>query len=291
MSSTKLIVLEGVPGSGKSTTAAFIKDHLDSLGVPARLYREGDLDHPADFGSVARLDPIAYAALLAAYPAQADLLARSVRVSGQDHFLSYRKMQIEQGAALPADLRAELARHDVYELPVADYCRLSAERWAEFAAAAAQDDAVTVFECCLIQNPLTVLLARHDASADFAGAHVRRLAGAVRDLNPGVIYLYQRDLRATLASVAAERPPEWLAFVTGYLTGQAYGQARGLSGFDGAVQFYEDRRAVELPLLYRLPAQTLVLDSSDRDWVRCQREVRAFVERLVARKAWMKQTI
>ena len=112
-------------------------------------------------------------------------------------------------------------------------------------------------------------------------AHVRRLAETVRSLNPTVIYLYQRDLRATLERAAAERPREWLEFVVGYLTGQAYGQARGLSGFDGMVKFYEDRHAVELALLYRLPSQTLVLDVSDLDWRRCQREVRAFVERTV----------
>jgi hypothetical protein len=281
MNCSKLIVVEGMPGAGKSTTAGFIKEHLDSLGVPARLYREGDLDHPADFESVARLDRAGYAALLARYPVQAGILERDVRASGDDRFLPYRKMQIEHGAALPDDLFADLARHDVYELPAADYCRLSAERWAEFAAAAERDDAVTVFECCLIQNPLTVLLAAHDASADFAGAHVRRLAETVRALNPAVIYLYQRDLRATLQRAAAERRREWLESVIGYLTGQACGRARGLSGFDGMVRFYEDRRAVELALLHRLPASTLVLDNSDFDWRRCEREVRAFVERMV----------
>ena len=281
MRKTRLIVVEGVPGAGKSTTAALLKDHLDSLGLPARLYLEGDLDHPADFESVAHLSQVEYAALLAAYPEAADLLARNVRVAGVDRFLPYRKMQIAHGAALPVDLLAELARRDVYELPAVDYCRLSAARWAEFAAAAERDDFVTVLECCLIQNPLTVLLAKHDASADFAGAHVRRLAETVRGLNPAVIYLYQRDLRATLERVAAERPRAWLEYVIGYLTGQAYGQARSLSGFDGMVRFHEERRAVELPLLHRLPAQTLVLDSSDRDWRRCEREVKAFVERVV----------
>jgi hypothetical protein len=281
MSKTKLLVVEGVPGAGKTTTATFIKEHLDSLGVPARLYQEGDLDHPADFESVARLDRAEYATLLAAYPAQAGLLARHVQIATDDHFFPYRKLQIEHGAALPDDLYAELARHEIHDLPASEYCRLTAGRWSEFAAVAEADDAVTVFECCLIQNPLTVLLARHDASADFAGAHVRRLAGTVRALNPAVIYLYQRDLHATLARAAAERPPEWLDYVVGYLTGQAYGQARGLAGFDGMVQFYEDRRAVELPLLFRLPAQTLVLDVSDFDWRRCRREVKAFVERMV----------
>lgn len=279
--SAKLIVVEGVPGAGKSTTAVLIKEHLDSLGIPARLYCEGDLDHPADFESVAWLDRAGFVALLARYPAQAGLLQACVQVADDDHFLPYRKMQLAHGAALPDDLFTELAQHDVYKLPAADYCRLSAERWAEFAAAAERDDAVTIFECCLIQNPLTVLLAVHDASADFASAHVRRLAQTVLDLNPAVIYLYQRDLRATLERAAGERPQEWLEFVIGYLTGQAYGQVRGLAGFDGMVRFYEDRRAVELPLLYRLPAQTMVLDVSDLDWRRCEREVRAFVGRTV----------
>lgn len=45
----KLILLEGIPGSGKSSAGAFVLDLLARQGIAARFWREGDFDHPADF--------------------------------------------------------------------------------------------------------------------------------------------------------------------------------------------------------------------------------------------------
>ncbi len=44
---TKLILVEGIPGSGKSTFARRIAGHYQALGQTVRLYNEGDY-HPAD---------------------------------------------------------------------------------------------------------------------------------------------------------------------------------------------------------------------------------------------------
>ncbi|KON88384.1 hypothetical protein AF332_17275 [Sporosarcina globispora] len=50
---TKLILIEGMPGSGKSTTARLVHEVLWQKGIEAEVYFEGDLNHPTDFESVA----------------------------------------------------------------------------------------------------------------------------------------------------------------------------------------------------------------------------------------------
>lgn len=50
---TKLILVEGLPGSGKSTTAGMIYKILKKQKVTAELFMEGNLDHPADYEGVA----------------------------------------------------------------------------------------------------------------------------------------------------------------------------------------------------------------------------------------------
>ena len=43
----RLILIEGIPGSGKSTLSARLETWLKDQGIAARLYSEGDA-HPAD---------------------------------------------------------------------------------------------------------------------------------------------------------------------------------------------------------------------------------------------------
>lgn len=43
---TKLIIVDGLPGSGKSTTAKYIKTLLDNNGISNCFYEEGNFAHP-----------------------------------------------------------------------------------------------------------------------------------------------------------------------------------------------------------------------------------------------------
>jgi hypothetical protein len=49
----KWIPVEGVPGTSKTVMVTIVHQWLDRNGTPNRLYREGALDHPADYESVA----------------------------------------------------------------------------------------------------------------------------------------------------------------------------------------------------------------------------------------------
>lgn len=46
---TNLIIVEGLPGSGKSTTAAMIADELNKKGKKVICVDEGVGEHPADY--------------------------------------------------------------------------------------------------------------------------------------------------------------------------------------------------------------------------------------------------
>jgi hypothetical protein len=48
---TKLIFVEGLPGSGKSTTAEYVASELQRHDVVHRLFRENEPDHPLNVGA------------------------------------------------------------------------------------------------------------------------------------------------------------------------------------------------------------------------------------------------
>src|SRR5262245_12781938 len=47
---TRLIFVDGLPGSAKSTTAEYVAGSLDQRGIPCRLLREREPEHPLNVG-------------------------------------------------------------------------------------------------------------------------------------------------------------------------------------------------------------------------------------------------
>lgn len=274
--SVKLILVEGIPGSGKTTAARFIQQRLNEQGIQTALFLEGDLDHPADYESTACLGADAYQALRRDFPQSADLLEAWVSTDREDYFFPYRKMETQLGASpagvLAPQLLDRLRQAEVYEQPPAVFERVINRRWQTFAQQASQQETVYIFECCFLQNPLTMLLGRCDLPASHAAEFVITLGSAVEKLNPRLVYLRPSSTIETLHWVAGERPPEWLDFVIWYHTQQGYGRAHGLQGFDGLVSFYEMRQAVELDLLPRLPFSTFKIEGAGLQETRRQLE-------------------
>lgn len=262
----RLILIEGLPGAGKSTAAAFVEAWLANKGLRPRLYLEGNLDHPADPESVACLDPAALAGLLDQFPDQRQALLSAIWRDGGDDFISYRK------ASLPAELVERLARYDIYELPAERHTALLRRRWRQFTERAARQDDVTVFECCFLQNSITVLVGKHNLDAAAVQDHIMALAGIASPLNPCLLYLDAGEARPTLERVIAARPPEWLDFVIAYHTEQGLGKARGWQGLEGYMRFMEMRRALEKALFDRLLMTKAWIDQADFETGRQQIE-------------------
>ncbi len=264
MARPRLILVEGIPGSGKTSTARYARDWLERHGMPARLYLEGDWDHPADFESVACLTEADLANLRARFPAQASFLAQHGRQDNGMWFFSYRRLQAEHGAE-PDTLFEALARFDVYNLPAERFQELLLANWRAFVTDAVGRGVTYVFECCFLQNPITTLLAYHNLPVERVCRHIESLAEIIRPLAPQLIYLARRDVAETLETVRRERPQAWADHVIRYLTEQAYGEVHDLSGFDGVIEFYARRQALELELLPSLPFSSAVI-GDEGDW-------------------------
>lgn len=238
------------------------------------VFLEGNLDHPADFESVACLDAQAYAALKAQFLSEADFLESYVIREGEDYFFRYRHLQ-QTYPQIPEKLLEALARHEIYELPAEKYQQLLQRRWQQFASAAAEGNVTYIFECCFLQNPLTMLLGKHNETISTTQAFILDLAIAVQDLAPCLLYLDPGDVRHTLIQVARSRPKEWLDFVIAYHTQQGHGQARGWQGVEGLLNFYEMRRTIELELLPQLPFLNLHIPHID--WAQDQARIADFL--------------
>lgn len=274
MNRSRLIVLEGVAGSGKSTLARFVGDLLATRGAPHRVVLEGDLDHPADYESTAWLPQPEFAGLLDGHPLDAGPIADLATEFDGGFLVPYGKLRA--GGVVSASALDDLSARDIYELPEPTYRRLALERWRAFGKRAAAEPDTWILDCCLLQNPLTTLLVKHNCEEQVIREHVRQVIEAVSALDPIVVHLHQDDIRATLDRVITERPAEWRDSFVRYHTQQEYGKAHHLHGIEGTVQVLAARQRLEEDLLMDLSVASLRLDMS-AGWDDARTRLRALV--------------
>lgn len=278
MEKTKLIIVEGIPGSGKTSTAQYIKNLLDKQGIENELYNEGDLNHPADYEGTACFNKIEHGQLLNKFVGYVDILKEKITSVGDNFFINYAKLRQEKGEALPEELYKELYKFDVCEgLSLERYHELTLLKWRNFAEKASREDKVYIFECCFIQNPAVVMLALHFADSQYIMNHILELEDIIKKLNPKLIYFYQDSVRETIARVAEVRDKSWINFVIKFIADNVYGKKLNLSGFDGAVKFFEDRREIEMEVFEKLSINKILLDNSEYNWNNRYKEIEEFL--------------
>ncbi|WP_076262892.1 hypothetical protein [Intrasporangium flavum] len=238
-----LVMVEGLPGTGKSTTAAGIGAWLAGRGVPVEQWPEGRTDHPVDLEQVAVLTNEDVVQLLAELPSAADAFIRTAERAG-DAWL----VRLGRHPELPADLVERLRRHDCYDGDVTPelHARVLSDSWRQYGDRGPRA-AVQVWEGVLLHNPVGAFVARFDEPVSVLEAYVRGLVSSVSGHAPALVYLDAGD------------------------------PAEGRAGVDDHVEAMRHRREIELDLLPHLALPTLVVRTDTGSWDEHTDRIRTFV--------------
>ncbi|EZP59228.1 hypothetical protein [Exiguobacterium sp. RIT341] len=255
----KLYLMEGLPGSGKTTTAEALTRLLQEQQINTRLHIEGDLNHPADYESVAYLTLSEWVEFQSKY-ASLEVL-RFAEVFNDYVLVSYRQWQSKQNVAEAA--LSFLQARDIYELPFELHQSLILKKWEAFVAQALIANTTYIFECCFLQNPLTMGLIKYDLPEATLQAYIERIATIITPLQPVLVYVDQQDVERSFRKALQERPTEWADGFVSYYTEQAFGVNRSLSGVNGTISILQARQALERQLLKTLPFRIEVFGNED----------------------------
>lgn len=259
---TKLLIVEGLPGFGKSTTAKLIHEILTENHVKAELFFEGNLDHPADYEGVSCFNELEFDQLLSNSGSFKDLFLERVLKKGSNYFLPYIKLKNEFGNQFPDELFTTISQNDIYELPFDRHVELIADKWSEFANKAVKDNKVYIFECCFIQNPLTIGMVKYNKQKENIINYVMRLVNIIEHLDPVLFYVNQDNLEFSFKKAVKERSTDWSKGFVDYYTNQGYGKEHNLSGIEGAIKVLEARRNMELEIIDRLKMKKEIINNT-----------------------------
>ncbi|MDF9844352.1 MULTISPECIES: hypothetical protein [unclassified Paenibacillus] len=261
----KLILIEGLPGSGKTTAAGLVHELLTKMHLDARLYTEGNLEHPADYDGVACFEEHEFAELLGSFDQYSDFLNEHIIRQTGRCFLEYRRLQQKYGPEFPDELLNAIFQKDIYELPLEDNRKLITERWRKFTADAADGQDIFIFDCCFIQNPVTIGMVKYDADRETVKSYVTELAATIEPLNPLLIYITQNELDHSFRKAVRERPLEWSQGFFEYYTNQGYGARQQHSGLEGTLQVLKARKQLEEDIYSGLTIAKHKVDNSAFD--------------------------
>lgn len=276
---SNLILIEGIPGSGKTTLSQKTFDYLQASGKASVLYQEGD-GHPADLAWCACIPEEKFEIVIKQYPQYAEAIRDiSYRDEGYE-IIPYTKLDIDDKT-----FYSTMENYEVYDnrCGFEIFTELHKKRWKKFGEEAQLDGKITVFECAYLQNHINELLLFHNMDERDIIDYLLELIQTVKDLNPILIYLEQPKVYETIKRVSDARKNKdgqhvWMERVMNYIADTPYGKRNALSGFDGMVTYFEQRKKIEQKILSQLPIKVFRIENKNYDWHDVWNKIKEIIE-------------
>jgi len=248
----RLFIVEGVPGSGKTTFARRLAQQFLKCNPNVNLFVEGDL-HPADMAWCAMLTDKEYKGICDSYPWFVEELEQNKAAWNGYVIVAYTKIQ-----NLDTKLYHYFESKEIYDgrIDTETFCGVHENRWKKFGQ---QAMGINVFECALLQNSVNELLLFRCIDEDAISKYICKLISCVENLKPIIIYL-NVDTKSAIKRAAMERVDQdgnrvWESRVIQYITQSPYGIKNGFIGVEGMYNYFEKRKQIELKILEKLSVE------------------------------------
>lgn len=193
MKNSKLILFEGIPGSGKTTTSQQLFNHLLEDGVPAKLYIEGS-EHPIDLPFFAYLTKDEYNDLLYKFPQHAEWIKVNSIIENDYVLIPYKEPALNPwNDELMEYLKSkEFCYSDKPVVPFKVFKRVFYKRFERYVASMANSDTVTIFESVLFQHQIHDIHRLYpEITENEIIEYLKELAILIYPLNPVLFYITQ----------------------------------------------------------------------------------------------------
>ncbi|MDQ8738700.1 hypothetical protein [Paenibacillus sp. LHD-38] len=246
---SKLILVEGLCGTGKSTLAERLHCYLVQQGISSRFYDEGAKGHPTSLNWHAFFSEEEYKELLMRYPDTANEIRSWAIKNGINYLIPYREVkEFNELDALYLELKSrELCWTDSPVAALSEFTYSIQRHWARFAELASNSDEVYVLEAVFFQHQIHDLLGHYQAIDHHIEEHIQGIADQIAALQPVVIYLTQPSVRDQQV---------WISSI----------RSRPHFATEQNIRLMENRKRIELRLLDKLPFLTYTIENVNLDW-------------------------
>ena len=242
----RLVFVEGVSGVGKSTTTQKICDKLRQAGFSANRWLEFDFPNPIDFYCTAYFKQDEYARLLSEYSQYSGEIKKNTISAGDVRLVRYynRKTPLFTEPLLDVLRNHEFCYRPIKPVPISEYTRVYKLVWEQFAKNEHPD--FTLFDGSLFHHPINDLRLNYNATCEEIVCHLNILLETVAMLAPRIIYLSSDNVAERLQKARENR--------------------NETSPSAEQIQFWEERKRMDLAVMRQLSVPCEIYDVSQENW-------------------------
>lgn len=246
---SRLIIFEGIPGSGKTTTSQLLHKYIFEKGIDSDIFIEG-CEHPIDLPFHSYLSLSEYGSLLLKYPEQSEWLQQNSIIEDSYVLSPYKmpKPYPENDMLIEYLSSKEFCYSSKPIVPFDTFKKVFHRRFEQYVAKAISKQKITIFESVLLQHQI------HDINRlyphvkdDEIIEYLNGIANILMPLNPVLFYISQNSVEKSLKHTAAVRSkPKWATEET--------------------IAYYIRRKELELDAIKSFPFSSIILDNTDYNW-------------------------
>ena len=279
MIDTRLIMLEGLPGTGKTTNSAFLRIQLERGGYKVKWFHEVASPHPTSFFIEAVFTYEEYDAFLKKYPEAAHILNNIAVFRKNTVGIDLIEIEWNYLNSIGDSVFQALKRFDAWNFTLGKYKEIALEKWTYFVEKALNNknskDEIYIIDSSIFQFQIFAFLFVNAPYEDLE-KFVKMLIDIIRPLNPYLIYFYRENTEETIDYLENDRGTgffEW-AWERDKLQPYYRDKPKGTEGFK---QFLRDYADFANKLFDIINLKKLSVEITDGDWKRYEKEMLSFL--------------
>ena len=277
MIDSQLIMLEGLPSTGKTTNARLIHIQLERNHINAKWIHEVAVPHPVLFFDEVGLTRDEYVKFIKTYPEAADILNKIAVFKRSTVGIHLPEIQWNYKNKIGEDVYQALLEFDTWKFPLDVYKKFALEKWEHFAEKALENrDDVYIIDSAIFQFQIFSFLFKNRPYEELQ-SFIGQITNIIQPLNPCLIFLYRENTEATIDYLENERGTSNLEYMWHRDKAQPY-YAHKPPGAESFKQFLRDYACMAALLFNKFPANKISLEISDGNWACHEEEMLSFLD-------------
>ncbi|EFM10668.1 hypothetical protein PaecuDRAFT_2580 [Paenibacillus curdlanolyticus YK9] len=261
---SKLILMEGLPSTGKSTNAGILFTQLERNGHKARWIHEVARPHPTLFFYEAYLEKPEYDAFIARHPHAAAILDAFIINRNRSVGIDLLELEWHHLDALGSEAHHDLSQYDAWTFSLDRYRKAALDKWEHFVQQHMQSDEIVILDSSIFQFQIySFILA--DAPYDHLKSFIDQLYAIIAPLQPSLIYFHRENTNDTIDYLTQDRGTAFLERIWERDRYRPYYTNRP-AGAAGYKMFLQDYGTYAKKLFDSAPFAKLALDITAGTW-------------------------